>query len=386
MSKKLITLDSMREYNQKEVAEIKAEVAEVKESIVQPDYEQNDPAAADYIKNRPFYSIEEEQNVEEVLADSNSDYNNDGGNYIHADINGEDYSVEDSFNLTINGETYYNIPFRMEREGQYAYGNLGIASPDFENTGENYFLVIDPSNNYIEFMWQNGIVESFSIAKVVKEVVETVKKLDDKFIPDSVALKTYVTEKIVETENYVVEKISEVEIPEIPYYAQLNKIYFNKNYSDNSNIPHSKSGSFNEDEIYFNHADNGTFHFNKSISLDSESLIFQNYSGPTLGMDFVKKTTFNNGSIIYSNKESAEAEEIITTLTFPAVSGVIATQEYVDAYVPKMLPEVTQAENTKVLQVVNGAWNVVAPTVIYVGEAIPTSEIGEDGDLYLQID
>lgn len=63
-----------------------------------------------------------------------------------------------------------------------------------------------------------------------------------------------------------------------------------------------------------------------------------------------------------------------------------AKVSYVDSYIPKMLPDVTEAENNKILQIVDGAWTVTAPTVIYVGATEPTNEIGEDGDLYLQTD
>jgi hypothetical protein len=63
-----------------------------------------------------------------------------------------------------------------------------------------------------------------------------------------------------------------------------------------------------------------------------------------------------------------------------------AKVQYVDSYIPKMLPDVTEIENNKILQVVNGAWTVTKPTIIYVGAAEPTNETGEDGDLYLQTD
>ena len=61
-------------------------------------------------------------------------------------------------------------------------------------------------------------------------------------------------------------------------------------------------------------------------------------------------------------------------------------ETYIKPIENKTLPVVDEANNNQILQVVDGAWKVTAPTVIYVGTAEPTSEIGEDGDLYLQTD
>ena len=61
-------------------------------------------------------------------------------------------------------------------------------------------------------------------------------------------------------------------------------------------------------------------------------------------------------------------------------------ETYLKPIESKTLPIVDEANNNQILQVVDGAWKVTTPTVIYVGTAEPTSEIGEDGDLYLQTD
>ena len=61
-------------------------------------------------------------------------------------------------------------------------------------------------------------------------------------------------------------------------------------------------------------------------------------------------------------------------------------ETYVDLLEAKSLPVVDEGSNGKILQVVNGVWTVVSPTVVYVGSAEPTNEIGEEGDLYAQID
>ena len=48
------------------------------------------------------------------------------------------------------------------------------------------------------------------------------------------------------------------------------------------------------------------------------------------------------------------------------------------------LPAVTAADNGKILQVVDGQWQLVTPTVVYTGTEAPSNTLGNNGDIYLQ--
>ena len=48
------------------------------------------------------------------------------------------------------------------------------------------------------------------------------------------------------------------------------------------------------------------------------------------------------------------------------------------------LPTVSSSDNGKVLQVVNGQWQLVTPTTIYSGTGTPDNSQGNNGDLYIQ--
>ena len=48
------------------------------------------------------------------------------------------------------------------------------------------------------------------------------------------------------------------------------------------------------------------------------------------------------------------------------------------------LPSVSASDNGKILMVVNGEWALVSPSTIYTGTGTPTSEQGNNGDIYLQ--
>ena len=50
----------------------------------------------------------------------------------------------------------------------------------------------------------------------------------------------------------------------------------------------------------------------------------------------------------------------------------------------KGLPDVTSEDNLKVLQVIDGEWDVVVPLVVYSGSATPPESLGGNGDIYLQ--
>ena len=52
--------------------------------------------------------------------------------------------------------------------------------------------------------------------------------------------------------------------------------------------------------------------------------------------------------------------------------------------IPSGLPAVTASDNGKILLVVNGAWALVTPTMIYTGSGTPDAQTGNDGDIYLQ--
>ena len=49
------------------------------------------------------------------------------------------------------------------------------------------------------------------------------------------------------------------------------------------------------------------------------------------------------------------------------------------------LPTVSSSDNGKVLQVVNGQWQLVTPLNLYSGTGTPDNSQGNNGDLYMQI-
>ena len=86
----------------------------------------------------------------------------------------------------------------------------------------------------------------------------------------------------------------------------------------------------------------------------------------------------------YSNCTSGNVNlgTVVTAITInntPATITNGAASATVDG-----LPSVTSTDNGKILQVVNGQWSAVTPSVIYSGNAAPQNSMGNDGDIYLQ--
>lgn len=50
------------------------------------------------------------------------------------------------------------------------------------------------------------------------------------------------------------------------------------------------------------------------------------------------------------------------------------------------LPQVSAADNGKILMVVNGQWQLVSPSALYSGQGVPNNSQGNNGDLYMQTD
>jgi hypothetical protein len=111
---------------------------------VNPDYEQNDSQAADYIKNRPFYSITEEKINTTIVPSQRANFVEterfDGAYTCEIVINdAKNFIVIDGkYNLKIDENTYVITPKYYEAfDGEY-FGNLSLLNRDYEDTKEPF--------------------------------------------------------------------------------------------------------------------------------------------------------------------------------------------------------------------------------------------------------
>ena len=142
---------------------------------VQPDWNQNDETAADYIKNRPFYTGD---TVETVLVEQNTvSFAKHNGLYgvefpstFSATV-GETYKVYwDGTVYECTCENFNNMP---------TIGNLSIAGVG-SDTGEPFIMGVDDDGRITIVTADTSASHTFSISGIVQEVV----KIDPKYICD----------------------------------------------------------------------------------------------------------------------------------------------------------------------------------------------------------
>ena len=143
---------------------------------VQPDWNQNDSTATDYIKNRPFYTGDSSETV--LVEESTATFADEGG------VCGAE--VISTFLATVGGAqkvswdgTVYESVCADYRAGLFAIGNLSIAGAGAD-TGEPFIIVPNGSSIFI-YTSDTSDTHTFSISGLSTEVVQ----IPDKYISDT---------------------------------------------------------------------------------------------------------------------------------------------------------------------------------------------------------
>lgn len=147
---------------------------------VQPDWNQNDSTAADYVKNRPFYTGDP---VETVLVEESTVPFEDGGGVYMAGLESTFVStVGETYKVYWDGTVYECICTDFNR--RKAIGNLSIINKG-SDTGEPFLMnIIDGMS--IEIATKDASAShTFSISGFVQEVV----KIDEKYLPKGFIVK-----------------------------------------------------------------------------------------------------------------------------------------------------------------------------------------------------
>lgn len=160
-------LDSNKQWHKKKISEDATGQA-------QADWNQNDNTAADYIKNRPFYTGDPVETV--VVEESTVPFEDDGGLYMGA--------LKSTFSATI-GETYkvfwdgtvYECTC-VEFNGYPYIGNFSIAGADHD-TGEPFLMGVINGRLINIITADTASSHTISISRMLPKVV----KIDPKYLP-----------------------------------------------------------------------------------------------------------------------------------------------------------------------------------------------------------
>jgi hypothetical protein len=156
---------------------------EAGEKSIQPDWNQNDETAKDYVKNRPFYTGDTVETV--FVEESTVSFADDGyGLYIAEFPSTFEATVGETYKVYWDGATYECTCVNFN--DVQVIGNLSIAgvSPD---TGEPFVMDVNDERIAIATA-DTSASHTFSIGGLVTEVV----KIDEKYLPDTVVTKSEV--------------------------------------------------------------------------------------------------------------------------------------------------------------------------------------------------
>ena len=146
-------------------------------------WEQNDPTADDYIKNRPFYTGDTVETV--LVKESTVSFVNAEGLYMAEFPSTFEATVGVTYTVTWDGTAYECTC--VDFDGILAIGNLSIPGVGLD-TGEPFVIVVYNGNGIGIITADTSASHTFSISGFAQEIV----KLDKKYLPENLATKSEV--------------------------------------------------------------------------------------------------------------------------------------------------------------------------------------------------
>lgn len=143
---------------------------------VQPDWNQNDSTAADYIKNRPFYEGDPSETV--LVEESTVSFSVSGGMYLAQIQSNFEATVGETYKVTWDGATYECVC--VDYRGYIAIGNLSIAGAG-SDTGEPFLMMVHNGIEIEIYTKDTSASHTISISGSIAEVIQ----IPDKYISNT---------------------------------------------------------------------------------------------------------------------------------------------------------------------------------------------------------
>lgn len=254
---------------------------------------------------------------------------------------------------------------KLPTASQIDYGEIAVNFADGHET-----LSIKNNNNEIATFSSDEIIHSY-----VNGEVNTA----------SGNIKTYVDNKISSIYKYKgsVANYSNLPSTDLTIGDVYNVVNANGTYPPGTNYAWTGTewdalggsvdlSNYVENSSFTSHTSNTTVHVSSS-----EKSTWNGKQDAISDLSTIR-TNAENGANAYQN--------MITGVT---INGSAATVTNKNASINietggSGLPSVTSSDNGKILQVVNGQWELVTPSTIYTGQGAPDNLLGIDGDIYLQ--
>lgn len=164
---------------------------------VQPDWNQNDSTAADYIKNRPFYTGNP---VETVLVEKNAlSFIEEGGLYVAFFRSDFEATVGETYNVSWDGTIYECVCVNFRNS--LIIGNLSIRGAG-SDTGEPFLMLIDNGSGIAIYTKDASASHTIFISGIVEPIVKIPAKFIDKNTSGYIVVHESKTMTEQEAENY----------------------------------------------------------------------------------------------------------------------------------------------------------------------------------------
>ena len=150
---------------------------------VQPDWNQNDETAADYVKNRPFYTGAPVETV--LVEESTVAFTDYDGIYMGQPELTFIPTVGETYKVSWDGTTYESTCVNFNN--LQVIGNLSIMGIG-SDTGEPFLISVGNGRGIQIITADTSASHTFSISGFVTEVV----KIDEKYLPENLATKSNV--------------------------------------------------------------------------------------------------------------------------------------------------------------------------------------------------
>lgn len=185
----------------------------IKAKLVQPDWQQNDPTAADYVKNRPFYRM---PGIVSFLDEATYYFTNDSDFYT--------YDFPSERDLVV-GQTYTIIWDEVECErvckqsNTFKYiGNLSIMESSSENTKEPFLI-----NNFGVY------TQNTSASHVISITTQgyIYEKLPTEYIEDDAVSRVLLYNKPTITEDQILDYQYDIDGGKIAAVSWGGEFFYN---------------------------------------------------------------------------------------------------------------------------------------------------------------
>lgn len=164
----------------------------------QPDWNQNDSTAADYVKNRPFYTGDPVETV--LIEESTVSFADTGSGYYQARFPSNfEATVGETYKVYWDGASYECTCIAFSRE--IVIGNLSIAGAG-SDTGEPFVMMVYNGEGIKISTTDTSASHTFSISGSQTPIVKIPAKFIDKDASGYIVIHKNSTMTVQEAQNY----------------------------------------------------------------------------------------------------------------------------------------------------------------------------------------